>query len=495
MNKQSFNTKKVIEEIYSSSFDPLAYGKERFAQSIISNPLSGFRPNSMFFEGGGFGDEGKGLTVAREVDKFLKKYKKVIVYRWNGGSNAGHECMLPDGKMIALHQFSTGILHEGTTAIMGRTMVLHPGDVIVEMNEIKSRLGKVPGKLVIDPNITLALDTHRVMERVTNNWHLGYSGSTARGISTSYADDTLRLKLTMKDLMSSDWQVKFGYHYDRVEKLVGAYGFDLKSLRFATLDSGSKGVLMGSKRAFLKRLESQRTTLAPFVDYEVLDFIEREWKGDTPFVFEGAQAIGLHLKHGVYPDVTASETRARGIQDATEGIIDYRLIAGKFGVIKGPYMSSVGSRIMPGTFDFTSQLKTRDEFAEYGKSTGRARGIIPPDIPALSYWRSVADYDYLVVTHMDAGYSTIPVVTEYVNSEGKYVRYRPYQWFIDTVIPEIIELPGWDGKKANKAKVPEDLPENALRFLRFLELTMNTKVAWATTGPNYEDSVYWLPTS
>ena len=243
----------------------------------------------------------------------------------------------------------------------------------------------------------------------------------------------------------------------------------------------------------MQRLELCREELATYVSDEVFEFIDKEWNSKTPFVFEGAQAIGLHPKHGVYPDVTSSETRSRGIQDSTEGIINFNHIGAKIGVLKGPYMSSVGSRIMPGEFSNDTEVKLRIGFGEFGATTGRPRGILPPDMPALQYWRNVSDYDYLAVTHMDTSLEAIPIVSAYMNNKNEEVTYRPYQWHLDFVKPVIVELPGWDGDQANKAKTPEELPENALRFLAFLSETLNIDILYATTGPQIEDYVSWLP--
>lgn len=487
------DVRKIADYIYSPYFDLDSFVSDKLHHNPAENSYDGKRPLSESFEGAGFGDEGKGSVVAREITRLLKKYDKVIVYRWNGGSNSGHEWLLSDG-MIALHQFPMGILYEKTTSIVGRGMVFNPWDAVSELKEAKSRLRVIPGKIFIDPNVTLSLDTHRAWERIINNWHLGYSGSTGRGISISYADDILRLKLTLADLISPNWQGKFGYHYEMVKKLLGAFGFSLEETKISTLDNPKKGLVVGKRKDFLDRLGFCREILRSYIDSDLFNFLFREWNlGATPFVFEGGQAIGLHPKHGVYPDVTSSETRARGIQDSTEGIVDYRKIAGRYGVLKGPYISSVGSRVLPGEFELTTAVSLRENFGEYGATTGRPRGILPPDIPALSYLRNVSDYEYLVVTHMDTTLAKIPVVVKYRDKNGIEIGFRPYQWQLDKVVPEVIELPGWEGKYSQAANKPEELPENAIRFLAFLSSALDIKIVWATNGPELKNIISWLP--
>jgi len=484
---------KIIDKIYSPQFDTLNFAENKMGLNPLNQTTSEFRPNSISFEGAGFGDEGKGLTALRAISEFYNKHKKAIVYRWNGGSNAGHECLLPSGKQIALHQLPIGILQEGVTSIVGKGMVFNPTDAITEIDYIINMVGSIPGNFMIDPNVPLSLDTHRAWENVINSWHLGYYGSTGRGISTSYSDEILRLKLTMSDLISAEWKGKLGYHYDIIKKQTGSFGFKLEDIKVATLKDPVKGVNVGTKKDFLDRIGECRKLLLKYVNKSLDDFLFSEWNNTTPFVFEGAQAIGLHPKHGLYPDVTSSEVRARGIQDSTEGIVDYKRIAAKVGVLKGPYISSVGSRTMPGEFDIRTEIQVRNVFGEYGKSTGRSRGILPPDIPALKHFRSVGDFEYLAVTHMDASFPSIPIVAGYKDSKNNAVRYRPYQWYLDFVYPEIVSLPGWDGNKAGKAKNARELPENALRFLAFITEVLNVKLVYASTGPNLQDYISWLP--
>ena len=74
---------------------------------LPANPLTdvahGVRPLSIAVEGGAFGDEGKGRVVD-EVSRLLMSARRTgIVYRWNGGANAGHTVVV-DGYRLALHQ-------------------------------------------------------------------------------------------------------------------------------------------------------------------------------------------------------------------------------------------------------------------------------------------------------------------------------------------------------------------------------------------------------
>src|SRR5215472_12462254 len=54
----------------------------------------------------GFGDEGKGATV----DFLTRRYEADLVVRYCGGSQAGHNVQLPDGRRHCFSQFGAGTL-------------------------------------------------------------------------------------------------------------------------------------------------------------------------------------------------------------------------------------------------------------------------------------------------------------------------------------------------------------------------------------------------
>jgi adenylosuccinate synthase len=54
----------------------------------------------------GFGDEGKGATV----DALTRQFEADLVVRYCGGSQAGHNVQLPDGRRHTFSQFGAGTL-------------------------------------------------------------------------------------------------------------------------------------------------------------------------------------------------------------------------------------------------------------------------------------------------------------------------------------------------------------------------------------------------
>ncbi|OGD63026.1 hypothetical protein A2160_05265 [Candidatus Beckwithbacteria bacterium RBG_13_42_9] len=439
------------------------------------------RKNSFAFGGGAFGDEGKGRIVDLYVSRLAKK-GQVIVYRDNGGANAGHTVEFKDGQRVALHQLPSGIFIKGATVVLGKGMVLHPGDLLAEIKEVKRISGgKIPAKIMIDEMAVLSLDTHRAFEAALQNWQSGSKGATGRGISPAYADVLLRHPLRARDLAA--WRLSaLKQHYQLYQALLRGLGEDLAKMKVLTMNG--KLVSVGSQQQFVNNLKQSLKVIKPLVK-NVYPFLETAWKNKkVSFVFEKAQGVGLDARWGVYPDVTASDTTFAGIFAATEGIINPEEIELRAAVIKATYMSSVGIRRLPSVMTGRLADKIREDAHEYGATTKRPRGITYLDLPALHYFTKVGRANALVLTHMDIVYPKTPIkICVGYKSKGKTVGYRPDQEYLDQVKPVYKLLPTWDQKAIRMARKTKKLPKNARQFLKFVSQELNLPILAITTGP------------
>jgi adenylosuccinate synthase len=452
----------------------------------------GVRPNSIAVEGGAFGDEGKGRVVDEVCGLLIGASGRGVVYRWNGGANAGHTVIL-DGRRLALHQLPSGVLFPGATVVLGKGMVLHPGDLLAEIAEVHAIAGGLPATLRVDAQAVLALDTHRALENVLKRWASGGHGATGRGISPAYADVLYRHPLRARDLIADDWQDRLGHHYDLYAAMIGGLGGDLAAEEVVRL-SGAP-IPVGSRAEFLARLEDQRAALRPYI-HDLYDLLRDQWANpDVPFVFEGAQAVGLDPRYGVYPDVTASDPTFYGIIASTEGIVKTGQIAIRLATIKATYTSSVGTRRLPTAMDSELAGRIREDAHEYGATTKRPRDIAYLDLPCLRFFADVSGATHLVLTHLDIAYPEVPiqVCTHYLAAQDCAAGYRPDQAYLDTVRPQYLDLPSWDGAALQNATALDRLPAEAMRYITFVSRALEVTPLFATTGPAREALISWLP--
>lgn len=445
------------------------------------------RPNSFGICGGAFGDEGKGRIVDELVNDLSKK-GEVVVYRDNGGANAGHTVVFPTGEKIALHQLPSGVFIRGASVVLGKEMVVHPGDLLAELEQVAATTATSDrAQIKIDEQVVLSLDTHRAYESVLKSWHSGGKAATGRGISPAYADVLLRHPLRMRDVVAGDVE-KIKVHYDMYAALIAGLGQKLAEVEVPTL-SGER-VAVGTRAKFVHRLQAQVEKLQPHVS-DIRQWLAEKWQDNKcAFVFEKAQAIGLDTRWGVYPDITASDTTFAGIYSATEGVIDSETLQLKAGVLKATYMSSVGTRRLPTAMTGKLAEKIREDAHEYGATTKRPRDIAYLDLPAIKFFSIVGRLNSLILTHMDVVYSGVPVkvCTKYLQKKNE-VDYHPDQLFLDTVKPVYVEFEPWDVEKLAAAKKAEQLPPQAKKFLAFLSEYLGLPISMITTGPRRDQGL------
>src|ERR671921_2691515 len=145
--------------------------------------------------GAQWGDEGKGKATD------LLGGRVPYVVRYQGGNNAGHTVITPDGERYALHLIPSGILTPGCTPVIGNGVVIDPEVLIGELAGLDER-GVDTSRLVISADAHLIMPYHRALDKVTERY-LGSSriGTTGRGIGPAYGDKVARMGIRVQDLL------------------------------------------------------------------------------------------------------------------------------------------------------------------------------------------------------------------------------------------------------------------------------------------------------
>jgi len=447
------------------------------------------RMDSVGFGGGAFGDEGKGRVVDEQVDRLAQEAEEVVVYRANGGANAGHTIELPDGKRVALHQIPSGFRTENATLVLGKGMAIHPGDLVEELRQLSEVSGgRIPAEVWIDEKAILLSDADRAWEKALKIKGVA-KGATGRGIGPAYADYYLRNGLQIRDLFDFD-EGKLAGQYTYYESIIaGLTGMELSQIEVPSLQGDVK---VGSLTDYLSRLERQRETLVPYCR-NVIELLRKGWADEKiAFVFEQAQAIGLDPWFGVYPDVTASRTSCEAIFESTEGVVDPREIEHRTGVIKATYMSSVGTRKLPTMMEEKLANRLREDNNEHGATTGRDRDIVYLDLEVLRFFARAGKFNCLVLTHMDCVYPDVPikVCVGYRDRISRQVAYySPDQVTLDKVEPVYVEFNPWNREEVQKARNYDELPKKAKTNLQFIFENLGLRIWMILLGQRREKGI------
>ncbi len=506
-------------------------------------------PNTYAIIGMMWGDEGKGRIVDNLLEEMLrdKRIKQVYVIRFQGGSNAGHT-VYKDGRKIALHQLPSGILYPQAIGIMDSGMVIHMEDLQTEIINAEKIVGDLQGRLILSEDAMLCTDLERAEEVFLREKSSGKSsGGTGRGMSQTVAHYIDRQGTVVTDLFDKNWKDRFAKKYDIYERDLRAWDKDLSTIDvpdFRETRKLKKATTrkVGSKKEYLKRLQSVRDWFLKRDSsgskkqkiiqntFPLHQTIETQLiQGSAGAVFEGAQAVGLHFRLGRRPDVTATDTSMTGIKDST-AYYTREMVGDGIGVFKATYDSSVG-QVKPLTIitlpkddllanakskvgdkwkNWTEQdyweeiqklkgLNSEQKYAawirevagEKGTTTGRYREICYLDLAALRFHAKMGEVTMLAATHLDIARKdhVIKICTHYTDNAGNYRPYQPGQKRQNGLKPHYVELSGFDGQLVRKAKNFNKLPENAKKFLSFIQKQVGLPITIVSTGPNRENAL------
>ena len=154
-----------------------------------------------------WGDEGKGATV----DYLTWKHNADLVVRYNGGSQAGHNVVTPDGRHHTFQQFGSGMFHPGVRTHLSRFMLINPMNMMREEEHLREvGITDAWQRTTVDPRALIITPFHREYNRLqspqgTNS--CGHGIGVCRNFHSSFGDmalfagDLMDEKLTRKKLV------------------------------------------------------------------------------------------------------------------------------------------------------------------------------------------------------------------------------------------------------------------------------------------------------
>lgn len=418
---------------------------------------------SLVVIGSQWGDEGKGKIV-----DFLANEAHMVV-RFQGGNNAGHSVKVGE-ELFALHHVPSGILRPGKIAVIGNGVVIDPGVLIKELENLESR-GVSVKNLRISDRANVIMPYHRLLDGAEERMRKGGKvGTTGRGIGPSYSDKVARLGVRMGDLTDeSVLSEKLEFLVPLKQKILEAYG-DSSILDFDAIRNEYAGYGMRLKRHV--------------VDTGAL--VDDSLRKRKRILFEGAQGTMLDIDHGTYPFVTSSTTVA-GNAAAGSGISPLAL-DDVYGVVKA-YTTRVGEGPFPSELSDGIGKRIAEKGGEFGTTTGRARRCGWLDLVVTKYSSSLSGFTGLAVTKIDVlgGFDQLKICTHYVLDGKKVSRIPADLRLLQRSEPKYVTLDGWDeisdpGMKRILSKGYAELPVNMRKYVKFVEKQMGVPVALLGLG-------------
>ena len=216
----------------------------------------------------GFGDSGKGTMT----DYLVRSLDAGLVVRFNGGAQAGHTVVDPDGRRHTFSQFGAGSLVPGVRTHLSRFMIVHPGGLLREAEilggDCLSRLTVAPEALVITPFHQAANRIRETRRGALRHGSCGLGVGETVADSLAFPEDSIRFKdlsapaaLRRKLLrvqsrkwseLGSDPVLESRDVIDDWIGLVGSMGVPMAEDRFreTVVFEGAQGVLLDEWRGF-----------------------------------------------------------------------------------------------------------------------------------------------------------------------------------------------------------------------------------------------------
>ncbi len=415
--------------------------------------------------GAQWGDEGKGKIV-----DWLSERADVIA-RFQGGHNAGHTLVV-DGVTYKLHALPSGVVRGGKLSVIGNGVVLDPWHLVKEIETVRAQGVEIsPATLMIAENTPLILPVHGELDRAREaQISVAKIGTTGRGIGPAYEDKVGRRAIRVADLADPATLEA------RVDRLL---------LHHNTLRRG-----LGMEEVDRAGLIAQLKEIAP----EILKYAAPVWKvlnekrkAGKRILFEGAQGALLDIDFGTYPFVTSSNVLA-GQASAGTGIgpnsIDFVL-----GIVKA-YTTRVGEGPFPTELFDDDGQRLGERGHEFGTTTGRKRRCGWFDAVLVRQTCATSGVTGISLTKLDVldGFETLKICVGY-ELDGEQLEYLPTaadQQARCTPIYE--EMQGWS-ESTEGAKSWNDLPANAIKYVKRIEELIECPVALLSTSPKREDTI------
>lgn len=260
----------------------------------------------------GLGDEGKGATT----DYLARKYGIKTVVRFNGGSQAAHHVVTPEGIAHTFAQFGSGTLVPGVKTYLSRFMLVDPLSLIVEekalgtkdVSDALERLAVSPYSVAITPFHSIINQMREICRGASRHGSCGKGVGEAVADAVALGDDTL-FAGDFRELMKTR------------RKLTILWGKKVDLAEQMAAEHPDNKVLAGCLKKISDRRYPEKLSWEYILYFGVENRIDENdvalnialQRSDV--AFEGAQGVLLDPECGFRPYVTKTRTTLRNAEE------------------------------------------------------------------------------------------------------------------------------------------------------------------------------------
>jgi len=448
-----------------------------------------------------FGDEGKGRLIPEVVQELAGTPRAVsAVFKVNGGSNSGHTA-----GGIKLNLLPAGVVEQSVAHLaIGAGVVADPRKILWEARPLEQKGYAILDRLVVDERAMVSDLSHRLLDLAWEDYRVNIlqeepRGSTGRGITPAYQDETGQWQITFADFLGGPnfFARKLAQRADRALRTIqhvcqvspAAWDGFFEKLTAAESRANAEAVAAGvfAQDEFdLARFKgpepfSLNLDLLTKVYWdagrrlkqnigEVRELVLRELAAGRTVVGEFGQAWWLDKRHGYPPNVTASHTFTPEFFQSA-GIPAQPVHT--FAVAKA-YDTKVGTHTFITRIEDGHPTGDRLKQLEFGTTTGRQRMVGWYDAVEKGDALRYGGFQDLMINKIDAltGAPELLIGTAYEDPNGRRHAHVPRNEAVRRVLRPIYQTyPGWTEDITGVRKF-SDLPKNARRYAAAMVKTL-----------------------
>ncbi|MBA4138653.1 MAG: adenylosuccinate synthase [Opitutus sp.] len=435
--------------------------------------LSPFRSQLIADVGISFGDEGKGRLIPEVVQELHGTPAAVsVVFKVNGGSNSGHTA-----GGIKLNLLPAGVVEQSVAHLaIGAGVVADPRKILWEAQPLERKGYAIFSRLLVDERAMVSDFSHRLLDLAWEDYRVNVAkeeprGSTGRGITPAYQDETGQMQITFADFLGGPnfFARKLAARADRACRTiqhvcqVSAETWDVFFEKLSTAEAKANAEAIGMglftaadfdfrcfkgaqpftlnveelTRVYWEAGQQLRRNIG-----EVREVVLRELAAGRSIIGEFGQAYWLDKRHGFSPNVTASHTfTPEFFQSAGVPVQPIHTFA-----VAKAYDTKVGTHTFLTQMDEALPICQKLKQIEFGTVTGRQRMVGWYDAVEKGDALRYGGYHDLMINKIDAltGADELLICVAYEDAAGtRYAHVPRNEALRKTLRPVYTRHAGW----------------------------------------------------
>ncbi len=371
----------------------------------------------------------------------------------------------------ALHLIPSGILYDNTANVLGNGIVFDPSGFFEEYDALAAKGVKVD-QIKISSRAHIVFPYHREMDALSEDAKgVNKIGTTKKGIGPCYMDKVERTGLRVGDMLNHDkFAEKLRAQVDRKNQIANSL-YGVKPFDFDVIYEEYSG--------YAKRLK-------PLI-CDTVAYLNDAYEDGKNILLEGAQGSLLDIDLGTYPFVTSSHPVSGGFTVGT-GLAPNRLDS-ILGITKA-YSTRVGAGPFVTEQDNATGDRIRTQGNEFGVTTGRPRRCGWLDLVVVRHSVRINGLTAIALSLLDvlSGFDELKICRAYQLNGRETVDFPADLDDIAACQPVYETFAGWHEDITGCTEY-DQLPENAKRYINFIEEFLGVPVAFVSVGAKRSQTI------